>query len=93
MVSSSGGASPLSVILMLRGALCADTLRIVSDPWAMCSGSVGADLRGEGALEDGEGSEIAIPGGPEASEGGPDSWEGLRESMVGMGVGLGAGRV
>lgn len=78
---------------MLRGALWADDLRIVSGPWAIWRGSVGGDFKGEGALDDGEGSEIAVPGGPDASDGGPDNCEGLRESMVGMGVGLGAGRV
>jgi hypothetical protein len=39
------------------------------------------------------GSEMAIPGVTEGFSDRTDSCEGLRESMVGIGVGFGAGRV
>jgi hypothetical protein len=53
---------------------------------------VGVDFRGACACA-GDGSEMAMPGGPAILSGGMDICDGLRESMVGMGVGFGAGRV
>lgn len=83
---------------MLLEVVCgSEVLRCVSDAAAdgpICNGSVELDLSGGGALDTGDcwagDSELA-----EVGVGIPfsDFAEGLRDSMVGMGVGLGAGRV
>jgi hypothetical protein len=83
---------------MLLGPFCTDVLRATSEPDAMFRGSVGADFKGGGALVVAGGcavaaSETATPGGADGFSDCTDICEGLRESMVGMGVGFGAGRV
>lgn len=83
---------------MLLGPLCSDVLRVMSVPVAMFSGSVGPDFRGAGALAAGSGwaeggSDVAVPGAGEGGSRRAEACDGLRESIVGMGVGFGAGRV
>ena len=86
---------------MLLGAVLSDVLRAISAlvvEFAMFRGSVGADFKGGEALVVAGGcavggSEMAIPGVTEGFSDRTDSCEGLRESMVGIGVGFGAGRV
>jgi hypothetical protein len=85
-------------MLMLLWPFCIDVLRAISGPDAMFRGSVGADFKGGEALVVAGGcavggSEMAIPGVTEGFSDRTDSCEGLRESMVGIGVGFGAGRV
>jgi hypothetical protein len=85
-------------MLMLLGPFCIDVLRATSGPDAMFRGSVGADFKGGGALVVAGGcavgcSEMAMPGGPDSFSDRTDICEGLRESIVGIGVGFGAGRV
>jgi hypothetical protein len=85
-------------MLMLRGPFCIDVLRATSDPEAMFRGSVGADFKGGGALVEAGGcavggSEMAMPGCADGFSDRTDICEGLRESIVGIGVGFGAGRV
>jgi hypothetical protein len=85
-------------MLMLLGPFCIDVLRATSGPDAMFRGSVGADFNGGGALVVAGGgavggSDMAMPGSPDGFSDRTDICEGLRESMVGMGVGFGAGRV
>jgi hypothetical protein len=98
MAASAGGVSPFSVMLMLRGAVLSDVRRIISGPAAgaaMCSGSVGGDLKGVVGLVgvDEGGSRVAAPGVVEGGAARVDACEGVRDTMVGTGVGLGAGRV
>jgi hypothetical protein len=63
----------------------------------MCSGSVGVALKGVAALAgvcaDEGGSSVAAPGVVEGGAARVDACEGVRETIVGTGVGLGAGRV
>lgn len=99
IVCSSGGSSPLSVMLMLLGPVCSEVLRAASMAVVdvtMFSGSV-LDLKGAAAVEGGGwtdgASDVAVVGVVTVGSRRVEAWEGLRESMVGMGVGLGAGRV
>jgi hypothetical protein len=87
-------------MLMLRGAVLSEVRRMISGPAAgaaMCSGSVGVDLKGVvglvGVVVDEGGSRVAAPGVVEGGAARVDACEGVRDTMVGTGVGLGAGRV
>lgn len=65
----------------------------------MFKGSVGGDFSGVSVFAAGSGwggvcgSDMAVPGAAGGGSSRADAWEGLRESIVGIGVGLGAGRV
>jgi hypothetical protein len=85
---------------MLRGAFVfSDVLRMTSGPGAagaMCNGSVGADLRcapGLAAVGVEGGSRVAAPGVVVGWAARVDACEGVRDIIVGIGVGFGAGRV
>lgn len=86
---------------MLLGPVCSDVLRVNSagtTAVTTLSGSVGGDFNGGGAFAVGEsvevgGSNVAVTSGTATCSERVDIWEGLRESIVGIGVGFGAGRV
>src|SRR5690242_5023693 len=106
MVGSSGGSSPLSVMLMLRGAVLSDVLRAISAlvvEFATFRGSVGpwptGVLGGPNGWAGG-GCDRAVPGATGWVGVCWETVEGLREWMgtfvvavVGAGAGAGAGRV